>query len=153
MPQPVPDDVTLELVTVWQGFLELFQQRADCIPDVTVWLVDDVTGGDARYLPVESRIEVAIPTSPRRFRESVAHELAHHLEHGCAEFSELRDALSDELDPTGSGWHAGDRWEEIPSERWAEHVVHLVNGERVRFADDIPLFPAVLDEITRWATA
>jgi acetylornithine deacetylase/succinyl-diaminopimelate desuccinylase-like protein len=150
VPQPVPPDVTAELDAVWSGFLAVFGGRLDCIPDVTVLLVADVDGGDARYVPSDARVEIAIPTTPARFRESVAHELAHHVEHQCPSFSELQADLQHRF---GDGaWSTGDTWEELPSERWAEHVVELVNGERIRHATEVPVSAALLDMIAAWGS-
>lgn len=153
MPQEVPDDVSAELATVWSSFREVFPGRLACIPDVTLFLVADVEGGDARYVPGAARIEIAIPTTPARFRESVAHELAHHLEYTCDEFGGLRDELAPLLGGPEAVWSSDAAWAERPAERWAEHVVVLVNGERVRFEDEIEISDLVLDAITRWGAA
>jgi len=148
VPQDVPADVAAELETVWSDFRRVFAGRLMCVPDVTIVLVPEVVDGDARYVPSDSRVEIEIPTTPARFRESVAHELAHHVEHGCPEFEELRRRLNDEFWP--GSWRSGPVWWDVPSERWAEHVVDLVNGQRVRHIDEVPIDPRASAVIRGW---
>jgi len=47
------------------------------------------------------------------------------------------------------GFDDGPRWADIPSERFAEAVVVLVNGERVRHAAETPIDPAVVEVVER----
>lgn len=150
--QDVNDDVVHELDAVWQSFVRRFPARQTCIDDVRVELVRSLPAGDARYLVGRSRIEVKIPTTPARFRESVAHELAHHLEHTCDDFVDLRMAIEPLVGGSAATWSGedGDRWEQIPAERWAEAVTELVNGGRVRHADEIVVGDDVLELIARW---
>lgn len=146
--QDVPDDVRAELDTTWNRFVERFPARRTCTADVAVLLVAEVEGGDARYVAGDARIEIQIPTTPARFRESFAHELAHHVERTCAEFDVVRPALLDAIG--GTDWFEGDTWEAIPSESWAEAVVLVLNGERVRHHDELPLDDRVVDLVRRW---
>lgn len=146
--QDVPDDVRRELAASWERFEQVFPARLTCIDEVDVVLVGEVADGDARYLRSEATIEIEIPTTPARFRESVAHELAHHVEWTCPAFSSLRREILLELDT--DDWSTGPSWFETPSEIWAEHVVELVDGERRRHRDEIPADPAVLALIERW---
>jgi hypothetical protein len=151
--QDVPADVRAELETTWGRFVEQFAARRSCWPDVAVELVRRVEGGDARYVVGRALIEIEIPTTPARFSESLVHELAHHVEHTCAEFRELRDVLHPRLGGPERSWAGGDVWEATPSEIWAEAVVQLVNGERVRHARDMPLAGDVLDAVRTWSRA
>lgn len=148
--QDLPADVRAELDTVWSRFGSVFAERSSCIGDVTVVLVRSVDGGDARYVASEGLIEVRIPTTPARFRESVAHELAHHVDRTCREFAGLRDELHRRLGGPERPWATGDVWEEIPAERYAEAVVELVNEERVRHADEVRVDDATVELIARW---
>lgn len=151
VPQDVPPDVHAELTTIWSAFTTLFEARLACIDDVRVLLVRDVDGGDARYVAATSTIEVEIPTTPARFRESVAHELAHHVERSCDDFAGLRDEVGPMLG--GGDWWSGRTWYDTPSERWAEHVTELLVDERVRHVDEIPVSGEVLAAIIRWGAA
>lgn len=150
--QDVPSDVAAEIDATWRRFERHFAGRMTCIDDVSVELLSAVDGGDARYVTGEARIEIEIPTTPARFRESLAHELAHHLEWTCPEFGELRDRLHPmlgiELD-----WSGDDIWYERPSERFAEHVAELVNGSRVRHVDEIPLDREVTTAVVAWGVS
>jgi hypothetical protein len=148
--QDVPDDVRGELAATWERFEEVFPARRTCIDDVDVVLVNEVDDGDARYVRSEATIEIQIPTTPVRFRESVAHELAHHVEVTCPAFEPLQRELLRQLGLDGRPWSTGPNWYETPAEIWAEHVVELVNGERRRHRDEIPIDPAVVATIERW---
>ena len=149
--QDLPDDVQAELDVTWRRFVDRFDARTGCVDDVSVELVRAIDGGDARYVIDGSVIEIKIPTTPSRFRESLVHELAHHVEYTCGEFAELRRALHPQLGDPEAPWAGGDDWEETPSERWAEAVVLLVNGERIRHTDEIPVDPAVVALVEAWA--
>lgn len=147
--QDVPADVAAEIATVEERYRSVFADRLDCIGDVSLWLVSDVDGGDARYLPGRSWIEVEIPTSPARFRDSLAHELAHHVEASCEAGDELRRALIAVADPGGQ-WDGQERWEDRPSEQWAEAVVQLLLGERVRYGRRMPMSDEVMAAAEAW---
>lgn len=134
--QPVPTDVESEARAAVADFVAVFDARRGCAGTAEVVLVRDVEGGDARYLDSEGVIEIEIPTTPERFRESLIHELAHHVEHRCLDFAELRRAWTEQ---TGIVWSGQDRWEDRPSEQWAEVVVEVVLGERMLHDDDMPI--------------
>lgn len=149
-PQALPADVRAEVADVWASVVDAFAGHRDCIDGAELWLVTDVAGGDARYVVAASRVEIAIPTTPERFRESLAHELAHHVEHSCESFDELRA----EIHPILGGdrpWSGGRPWEDVPSERWAETVVELVGIDRVRHADSVNVDDEVIARVRRWA--
>jgi hypothetical protein len=147
--QPVPHDVETEARSAVAAFVERFATRRECAGGAEVLLVDEVPDGDARYLPAEAVIEIEIPTSPRRFRDSLVHELAHHVEHRCPDFTALRDEV---LALTGAtAWTGQHRWADRPSELWAESVVEVVLGERVRFGRSVPIPPVLVDAVRDWA--
>lgn len=150
--QDVPADVRRASDATFERFLQRFAGRAGCIDDVSIELVRAVDDGDARYVTRHRRIEIQIPTTPGRFEESLAHELAHHLERTCGEFDALRVALEPLVGGVGAPWSSGPIWEEIPSERFAEAVVELVNGGRVRHTDTVVVDPETRDTIARWAS-
>ena len=145
--QEWPDDVASLVGETWTDFIARFEDRQTCFEDFEVTLVRELDAGDARYRPVERLIEIRIPTSPRRFRESLVHELAHHVERTCAAHAGLRAELGY---PEWEAWTRGPEWEQVPSERWAEAVVLLVNGERVRFGRSMPLDDAWIATIEAW---
>lgn len=149
-PQALPTDVVAEVDAVWAGFADAFAGQRNCIEGAELWLVADVVGGDARYIVDSARVEIEIPTTPERFRESLVHELAHHVEHNCATFDELRAEVHPLLGEDRP-WAGGTPWEDVPSERWAETVVALVGVERVRHADSMPIDERWLAHVRRWA--
>lgn len=149
--QQLPVDVRAEIATVEQRFVDAFERRLGCVPPATLRLVGAVVGGDARYVVGDRRIEIAIPTTPARFRESLVHELAHHVEATCDDFDELRTSLAPLFGDSTEGWTAGTTWEEVPAELWAETVVLVVNGDRLLHADDMPLPPGAVEVVEAWA--
>lgn len=151
--QDLPADVKAEVAETWAAFLDAFGPRRQCFSDVSLLLVREVEDGDAKYVFDGSVIEIQIPTSPRRFRESLVHELAHHVEYTCASFGALRARFAQTLGVPVDQWFSGDDWEDVPSEKYAETVVEVVNGERVRHVGAMPLEPALLDVVRSWARA
>jgi hypothetical protein len=134
--QPIPADVETEARAAVADFVDVFAARRDCMGTAEVVLVDEVDGGDARYVDVDGVIEIEIPTTPERFRESLVHELAHHVERTCPDFAVLRGTWAEQ---TGIDWSGQDRWEDRPSEQWAEVVVEMVLGERMLHGDEMPI--------------
>lgn len=146
--QRVPPAVEREVRATVAEFVAVFGARRECIGGAELRLVRAVDDGDARYVGAEQLIEVEIPTSPRRFRESLVHELAHHVERACPDGADLRAEI---MAATGAtAWAGQARWERRPSELWAEAVVLLVLGERVRFERSVPVDEAVVDAARRW---
>lgn len=147
--QDLPADVLAEVEAVLAD-LHVASDRSiaqRCDPDVSLLLVSQVTDGDARYVASEKRIEIEIPTSPRRFRDSLVHELAHHLDAHCEDASEMREAWLAQTDEPGQAWTSGD-WADRPSEQFAETVVQVVLEERVRHGRSMPL-PEFAEELVR----
>jgi hypothetical protein len=148
MRQRVPAEVEQEVRATTADFVAVFAARRGCIGGAELQLVREVDDGDARYVAAENLIEIEIPTSPRRFRDSLVHELAHHVDHACPDADTLR---TDVMTATGAtDWTGQERWEQRPSELWAEAVVEIVLGERVRSARSIPLDDGVVDAARRW---
>lgn len=148
--QQLPVDVRAEIATVERRFVDAFEHRLGCVPPARLRLVGDIVGGDARYVVGDRRIEIEIPTTPARFRESLVHELAHHVEATCEEFDELRTNLGPLFGESTRGWTAGATWEEVPAELWAETVVLVVNGDRLLHADDMPLPQGAVEAVESW---
>lgn len=146
--QPVPADVEAEVRAAVAEFVAVFEPRRDCIGGAAVELVATVGGGDARYRAEHALIEIEIPTTPERFRESLVHELAHHVEHSCADFDELRVAILELQGETA--WASQPHWPDRPSEQWAETVVAIVLDERVRHGGEIPLDLELIELVAAW---
>lgn len=146
--QRVPADVEQEVRATVGDFVAVFAARRGCIGGAELQLVRDVDDGDARYVAAEALIEIEIPTSARRFRDSLVHELAHHVDHSCPDADVLRTDVMTAIGATD--WTGQARWEQRPSELWAEAVVEIVLGERVRFERSVPLEHGVVDAARRW---
>lgn len=146
--QRVPAAVEHEVRATVAEFVAVFETRRSCIGGAELALVRELTDGDARYVAAEDLIEIEIPTSPRRFRESLVHELAHHVDDSCPDADVLR---TDVMTAMGAmDWTGQERWAQRPSELWAETVVEIVLGERVRFERSIPLDDRVVAAARRW---
>jgi len=146
--QAIPSDVEGEARAAIAEFTDVFGPRRACIPTAHVVLVRDVDGGDARYLADAAAIEIEIPTTPARFRESLVHELAHHVERACPAFADLRDEW---LARSGAvAWSGQERWEDRPTEQWAEAVVGLVLGERLLHGDEMTIDPDLVLLAGEW---
>jgi hypothetical protein len=148
MRQRVPAGVEQEVRATVADFVAVFEARRGCLGGAELELVRELDDGDARYIAADRLIEIEIPTSPRRFRESLVHELAHHVDHSCPDAHVMRTDVMTAIGATD--WSGQQRWEERPSELWAETVVEIVLGERVRFERSIPLDERVVDAARRW---
>ena len=151
--QTLPDDVAELTASTWQDFERAFPSQADCLSDVGLELVDDVPGGAADYLVTERLIRIEIPTSPRRYVESLTHELGHHLDAVCSAELTLGAAFrAAQGIPPDASWERAEAWEERPREQFAEAVVEYVTGDRYTHADIIELSDEAVDVVRRWAT-
>lgn len=96
-------------------------------------------------------MHVRVPAPAASLRASLVHELAHHLELSCPSQTALRPYfLAAQGIDAGAPWFEGDLWEQIPSEQFAEAVVHLVIGGRQRDLLRMQLTPAALDVVGLW---
>jgi hypothetical protein len=152
--QDVPADVRAEMDVTWNRFVHAFAGQLDCVEPVDLMLVRDVADGAAAYQAEGRLIKVEVPTSPARFRESLVHELAHHVEATCDRQQSLRPAfLEAQGFPPGTEWTGRMAWELMPSEHFAEAVVQIVNGERVLHDDIVTLTPEAIALVESWAAS
>ena len=123
---------------------------ADCALPVELVLSRDVADGAARYAADEQLIEIEIPTSPRRFRESLVHELGHHIDATCGALADLRaEFLTVQGFSPSASWATAETWATTPAEHFAEAVVEIVNGERLLHDDRIDLSSESLELVRR----
>ena len=151
--QNLPDDVALLTETTWDRFVAAFPAQIGCLADVELDLVDDVAGGTARYVASERLILIEIPTSPRRYVESLAHELGHHIEASCDAELVIGAAIKEAqgIDPQLS-WYGGEAWAARPTEQFAEAVVEYVTGDRFTHSDIIDVSAETFEVVEGWAT-
>lgn len=149
--QDLPDDVALLTSTTWDRFEAAFPARRACLTDVELELLDDVALGAARYVESERLILIEIPTSPRRYVESLTHELAHHLDASCGAELAIGAALraAQGIDPQVP-WDEVEVWEERPTEQYAEVVVEYVTGDRFTHADVIDVSQEAIEVVRDW---
>jgi hypothetical protein len=99
-------------------------------------------------------IAVRVPATAPSLTESLVHEFAHHAEAACSSHQELRgDFLTAQGHEPGTAWFGDDRWEDRPSEQYAEAVVQVVLGERRRNQLLIRLTPEAVALIADWLGA
>ena len=151
--QSLPDDVAELTSSTWLAFGRAFPSQADCLSDVELELVDDVAGGAADYLVAEHLIRIEIPTSPRRYVESLTHELAHHLDAVCDGELEIGPAFRVAQGIAADvPWGRVETWEKRPMEHFAETVVEYVTGDRYTHADIMEVSDEALEVVRDWAT-
>jgi hypothetical protein len=81
---------------------------------------------------------------------ALIHELAHHVEHVCPSHAELRAPfLAAQRLPADADWFEAARWEDTPSEQYAEAMVVHVRGHR-SFHRQMPIDPAALVVLAEW---
>lgn len=144
--QDVPTDVAVIVNEVWRDVGDRLPWAAECMLPVEVFLTRNVPDGAARYRADEQLIEIEIPTSPARFRESLVHELGHHIDATCDDLEGLRMSfLTAQGFDASQRWDDGDTWEGTPHEHFAEAIVVIVNGDRLLHAERLTLVPNAVD--------
>ena len=72
---------------------------------------------------------VRVPGTAPNLTASLVHEFAHHLEFTCGAHRRLRRSFLEAAElPPSTAWFGPARYEDVPSERFAEAVVTLVLG-------------------------
>ncbi len=152
--QKFPPQAMTIIEDSWADFVAAFPNQRDCLGDVDLVAVSELPDGDASYSFSDHVIRVLVPTSPRRFPESLMHEFGHHLEASCPVVDEIGARfMAIQGFPPDQDWHQGDVWFDTPSEQFAETVVQVVRGERIIHVSDIDLSPAAVDLVRRWGGA
>lgn len=148
----VPNDVRVLATATWDRFLDAFPARRGCIPPLTLrhaWTLPD----RAAYDPDDRLVVLRVPATAASLRATLYHEFAHHLEFSCPAHRSLREPFLAAIGSAAdAAWFAGRRWEDVPSERFAEAVTVYVLGH-VPSHLRVPVPRAALGEIERWATA
>lgn len=94
---------------------------------------------------------VRVPATASSLAASLVHELAHHLELSCPSHAALRtEFLAAQGHDPAAQWFGGEVWEEIPSEQFAEAVVHAVLGGRERHLLRMQLTGEALAAVADW---
>ena len=151
--QSLPDDVAVLTASAWEDFEAAFPEQAGCLRDVELELVEDIPAGSAEYIEEERLIRIEIPTSPRRYVESLTHELAHHLDEMCnVELAIGASFRAAQGIGTDVPWDRADSWEHRPMEQFAETVVEYVTGDRYSHADIIDVSEDAVEIVEAWAT-
>lgn len=135
---------------VWEEVLAVFPAQAGCIGRVVLEGDWNLEGSGGYYLPDRAKVVLAIPGKAAHLRHSLVHELAHHLEHACADHADLRvEFLRAQGAPPDSPWFEGPSWEETPSEQYAEAVVRLVL-RRPAIYYRLELAPQAVETVREW---
>jgi hypothetical protein len=151
MGDDVPDDLRELATGVFAAVEERFPARLDCMGDVRLVPIWEGLDDRARYLPDAAVIELRVPATANLLRDSLVHEIAHHLEFTCPEIAELRPGfLAAQGHPASADWYGGERWEEIPSEQFAEAVVQVVLGGRQQHRLTMPITAEAVAAVEAW---
>jgi hypothetical protein len=135
--------------TAWTRFTTTFEARKDCLAPVSIeiaWALDD----RAQYEPRTRVVVVRVPGTAPNLTASLVHEFAHHLEFTCADQRWLRPRFlrAAEL-PQDSAWFGSARYENVPSERFAEAVVAVVLGRSSGIG--VSVAPGSVQVVRAWA--
>ena len=144
-----PDDVRQLAQAAMTDFLEVFPAQRQCVAGVRLDIDPDFEAR-GRYEPETATVILRTPATAPKLRESLFHELAHHLEWNCPSQLELRKPFLDAQGfSAGSEWTKGDAWEDSPSEHFAEAVVEVIEGRR-NLTYGINLSDQALELVRRW---
>lgn len=146
----VPQDFRAVATEAWARFGAVFGARGDCLEPIRVevaWELSD----RARYEP-GAVVVVRVPGTAPNLTASLVHEFAHHLEFTCAAQVGLRSRFLEAAGlPRDADWFAAPRYEDLPSERFAEAVVAVVLGRSSGIG--VHAGPAAIAVVRRWAAA
>lgn len=146
----VPADVRALAVRVSADVSAALPARAGCVDGATID-TDRALSDRARYHPATATVVLRIPATAAQLEMALIHELAHHVEHVCPSHAELRPAfLAAQRLPAGGDWFDGGRWEDTPSEQYAEAMVVHVRGRR-SFHRQVPINAAAVAALAQWA--
>jgi hypothetical protein len=145
----VPADFRGVATDAWIRFTTTFEARRDCLAPVHIevaWELED----RARYEPRTRVVVVRVPGTAPNLTASLVHEFAHHLEFTCAGQRLLRPRFlrAAEL-PDGTPWFRSSRYEDVPSERFAEAVVTAVLGRSSGIG--VTVAPGSVRVVRSWA--
>jgi hypothetical protein len=145
-----PDDLREVATDAWHRFAAAFPARAGCLDGLTVgvgWELRD----RARYEPSRALVLIRAPGTEANLEASLLHEFAHHVEHVCPPSAAFRERFVAAGDlPAGTPWRGGDRWDAIPSERFAEAaVIRVLGGPPPHIL--IHVHPAEVAMVSAWA--
>jgi hypothetical protein len=145
-----PRDLRAVAAQTWRRFTAAFPGRSDCLGAPTVgvaWELDD----RARYEPGRALVLVRAPGTAGNLEASLLHEFAHHAEHRCPMGAAFRRGFVEAASlPAGTPWRGGERWDRIPSERFAEATVSFVLGGPPPHVL-IPIHPEEIRAVAAWA--
>ncbi|HUO47171.1 MAG TPA: hypothetical protein VM470_10120, partial [Acidimicrobiia bacterium] len=125
-----PNDVRQLTRAAVVDFLEAFPTKGECLQGLRLQ-VDPSLDDRGHYDPTAATITLRTPATASKLRNSLFHEIAHHLEWKCPSQIEMRQPfLIAQGFPVDSEWAPDDSWETSPSEHFAEAVVEVIEGRR-----------------------
>lgn len=147
-----PDDVRQLTRTALVDFLEAFPTQSECLQGLRLQ-VDPSLDERGQYDPVAATITLRTPATAAKLRNSLFHEIAHHLEWKCSSQVEIRQPfLIAQGFPVDSEWAPDGSWETSPSEHFAEAVVEVIEGRR-NLTYGITLSDEALALVREWGQA
>ncbi len=146
----VQSDLATLAATTFATFLDAAPGVEDCVG--TVHLAATTELADlATYTPATATITLRVPATAPNLRDSLVHELGHHVELACTSQTDLRnDFLAAQGFAMSQQWFEGSSWEHTPSEQFAEAVVLVVLGRRTRNLGRLHLDPTATALVAAW---
>jgi hypothetical protein len=147
----VPGDFREVATDAWARFTSAFGSRRDCLDPIQVdvaWELAD----RASYDPSVGVVTVRVPGTAPNLTASLVHEFANHLEFSCEAHRGLRPGFLEAAGlPPSTAWFGAARYEDVPSERFAESVVILVLGAPSRIG--VHVGSDAVQVVRAWAAA
>jgi hypothetical protein len=145
-----PDDLRAVASDAWQRFADATPACAGRMDGLTVgvaWELPD----RARYEPERDLVLVRAPGTAPNLEATLLHEFAHHAERRCGPSHTFQRRFTAAAGlPLGTPWRGGERWDTIPSERFAEAVMTFVLGHPPSHVL-VHLHPGELRAVAAWA--
>jgi hypothetical protein len=145
-----PEDLRAVASDAWQRFADAVPACAGRLDGLMVgvaWELPD----RARYDPEGALVLVRAPGTAPNLEATLLHEFAHHAERRCAPSPAFqRRFMAAAGLPLGTPWGGGERWDTIPSERFAEAVMTFVLGHPPSHVL-VHLHPGELRAVAAWA--
>lgn len=146
----VKSDLAALAATTFAAFLDAAPGVADCVGTIHLAAATELADL-ATYTPATATITLRVPATAPNLRDSLVHELGHHVETACASQTDLRkEFLAKQGFAASQPWFEGASWEHTPSEQFAEAVVLIVLGRRMRNLGRLHLDPAATELVAAW---
>lgn len=164
--EDTPADVQQLVLDYWPQIWLALPGWKECAGRITVagdWGKAGELGSSKRGRYLDGVIYLSIPATAARLEHALLHELGHHIDASCPDLDLLRTQfLASQGFAEETEWFAGvleekdrtdhysqTRWEDLPTEQFAEAVVRVVRG-RPDIYYDMTIRPEALELVAEW---